>query len=330
NCIAGRHAMIDFCKTHGIRHEICGKVLVATESAELPRLKELHQRAQANGVDCELIDSARLHEIEPHVTGLRALWVPGAGIADFGAVATRLATLIQEGGGQIHVNARVHGMREETDRVTIVTSAGEFQATRAINCAGLHSDRVAKLSGMKPTARIVPFRGEYHRFKATSPRLCNNLIYPVPNPALPFLGVHLTRMVDGTIEVGPNAVLAFAREGYKKTDLNISDLFGTLTYPGFLRLAMSHWRTGVGEVWRSLSRRAFVRALQRLVPDLRADYLEPAPAGVRAQAVGADGSLVDDFLIEESNRVLHVCNAPSPGATAALNIGANLAEIFDP
>lgn len=326
NCTTGRRAMIEFCREHEIRHEICGKVIVATGDAELPRLESLHQRARENGVECEVIDSARLREIEPHVTGVRALLIPSAGIADYGAVVTKLVDLIQKAGGSTKLNARVLEIRETDDGVTLTTSAGEFTASRAINCAGLYSDRVTRLAGMKPPAQIVPFRGEYYRFKASSPQLCRNLVYPVPDPAFPFLGVHFTRMIDGTVEAGPNAVLALAREGYKKTDINLVDLVGTLTYPGFLRLAMRYWRTGAREVWRSLSKRAFVRALQQLIPEVRSDHLEPAPAGVRAQAVAPDGGMVDDFLIEESQRILHLCNAPSPGATASLQIGANLAE----
>ncbi len=329
NCADGRLGMIAFCRQHEIRHEICGKVIVATSTAELPRLAELERRATANGVECESIDDGRLRELEPHVTGIQGLHVPGAGIVDYGAVVNKLAELITAAGGQLHTSARVCRLNEIDGAVAVATDTGEFHATRAVNCAGLQSDRVTRLSGLTPPARIVPFRGEYYQFKAGAPQLCRNLVYPVPDPAFPFLGVHFTRMIDDTVEAGPNAVLALAREGYKKTDFNLTDLLGTLTYPGFLRLACRYWRTGAGEVWRSLSKQAFVRALQRLIPEVRAEHLEPAPAGVRAQAVAADGSMVDDFLIRESGRCMHVCNAPSPAATASLNIAASLVKGLD-
>lgn len=326
NCATGRLAMIEFCRKHDIPHEICGKVIVATRDSELPHLEALHQRGHANNVDCEIIDKARLSEIEPHVVGLQALWIPQAGIVDYPAVVTKLSELIQNSGGRIHLKTKVSGLQKGANEVVVLTNSGEFQAQRIINCAGLHSDRIVQLTGMKPPARIIPFRGEYYRLKASSPRLCRNLVYPVPDPALPFLGVHFTRMIDGTIEAGPNAVLALAREGYKKTDIHLPDMFRTLTYPGFLRLAFQHWQTGATEVWRSINKGAFVRALQQLIPSIKAEHLEPAAAGIRAQAVTSNGDLVDDFLIEESERVLHLCNAPSPGATASLNIGATLAE----
>jgi L-2-hydroxyglutarate oxidase len=326
NCTAGRRAMIEFCQQHGIAHEICGKVIVATHESELDRLQSLFERAQANGVISEMIPPERLAEIEPHVAGVRAMHVPEAGIADYPAVVRKLAELIRARDGQVHTGTPVTAMREDGDGVVVTTPRGEFRADRCVNCAGLHSDRVTRMAGHTPPARIVPFRGEYYKFKPGSPKLCQHLIYPVPDPAFPFLGVHFTRMINGEIEAGPNAVLAFAREGYTMTNVNLGDLLGTLTYPGFLKLAFKYWRTGAGEVWRSLSKRAFVHALQRLVPAVRPDHLEPAPAGVRAQAVARDGGMVDDFLIEESARFLHVCNAPSPAATASLNIAATLAE----
>ncbi len=324
-CLSGRRAMIEFCQEYDIGYEICGKVIVATNEVELPRLDRLAERARANGVDCEAIGVERLAEIEPHARGLRALHVPGAGIADYPAVVETLARLIRERGAIIQTGARVAGIKQTADDVVVKTIAGEFRAAHVINCSGLHSDRVAGLAGARPPARIVPFRGEYYKLKPSAPALCRNLIYPVPDPAFPFLGVHFTRMINGEVEAGPNAVLAFAREGYTKFHMNLFDLVGTLTYSGFLRLAARYWRTGAGEMWRSFSKRAFVRALQVLVPDVRRHHLEPAAAGVRAQAVKPDGAMVDDFLIEDSSRVIHVYNAPSPAATASLEIGNAIA-----
>lgn len=328
-CLAGRRAMIEFCEEYRIRHEICGKVIVATREPELPRLQKLEERARANGVECKMIGVERLAELEPYAKGLRALHVPGAGIADYSAVVETLAQLTREAGGVVHTGARVKAIRQTADEAVVVTSAGDFRAERVINCSGLYSDRVAGMAGAKVPARIVPFRGEYYKLKASAPALCQNLIYPVPDPAFPFLGVHFTRMVNGEVEAGPNAVLAFAREGYRRFHVNLPDLIGTLTYPGFLRLAAKYWRTGAGEMWRSVSKGAFVRALQVLVPEVRRDHLEPAPAGVRAQAVKPDGRMVDDFLIEDASRVVHVYNAPSPAATASLEIGSVIAGRLD-
>ena len=326
NCVAGRKAMVEFCEEHGIAFEVCGKVIVATREAELPRLEQLHERATANGVRCELIGPEQLAELEPHAAGLRALRVPDAGIADFPAVAHKLADLIQRAGGEVHTGVRVTRVREDTGEIAVETTKGAFAGQKLVSCAGLHADRVTRLSGRKPPAKIVPFRGEYYEFVPDAPRLCHNLIYPVPDPAFPFLGVHLTRTVEGPIHAGPNAVLALAREGYKRSKIDLQDLFESLTYPGFLRLALRYWRTGAGEMRRSASKSAFVGALQRLVPEVRAEHLSPAPAGVRAQAVRPDGGIVDDFLVVETNRMLHVLNAPSPAATASLSIGASLAE----
>jgi L-2-hydroxyglutarate oxidase len=247
--------------------------------------------------------------------------VPESGIVNYRQVCQRLAERVQERQGQIVTNARVTGMQQQTDGVILETLAGTFRVDYVVNCAGLHSDRVAALSGVQPEVKIVPFRGEYYEVKPQAQHLCRNLIYPVPDPSFPFLGVHFTRMIKGGVECGPNAVLAFAREGYHKTDLNLRDLAETLTYSGFLRLAAKYWQTGMGEMWRSFSKAAFVRALQRLIPEIRAEDLEPAPAGIRAQAIAPDGAMVDDFMIQETTRIVNVCNAPSPAATASLNIG---------
>ncbi len=331
NCLAGKLAMQQFCAEHGIDHEICGKVIIATTPAELPLLQNILQRGQANGVRCALIDQQRLRDIEPHTAGLSAIHVPDAGIVNYRQVAAKLAELIVARGGTIVCNARVEQIRSDHSPLVLETTAGEFTAEWLVTCAGLQSDRVARLSrqslsGQKLTAQIIPFRGEYFELRPSARHLCRNLIYPVPDPSFPFLGVHFTRMISGHVECGPNAVLAFAREGYRKRDIVPRDLWESLTYPGFLRLAAKYWRTGLGEMWRSFSKRAFVRALQRLVPAIQTEDLIAAPAGVRAQALLPDGKLVDDFLIEQHCRVLNVCNAPSPAATASLNIGKLIVE----
>lgn len=320
-CRAGKQTMEQFCAAEGIASERCGKVIIAVTEHERPALHRIHQRGIANGVECSLVGTERLAELEPYAVGVEALHVPEAGIADYPAVCERLAERIRQDGGEVICRARVLAVQQRPDGVTAVTSVGDQTARQLVNCAGLHSDRMATLAGVQPGCRIIPFRGEYYRLRASASHLCRNLIYPVPDPQFPFLGVHFTRATDGSVECGPNAVLAFAREGYRFGTINPADLLGTLTYPGFLRLAARHWRSGLREMGRSLSKAAFVRALRRLVPDISADDLEPAPAGVRAQAVAPDGGLVDDFLFVDGERVVNVCNAPSPAATASLEIG---------
>lgn len=326
NCREGKKAMEAFCLAEGIPFELCGKVVVAIDEADLPALERIHERALANGVACERIGTERLKELEPHAAGMAALHVPETGIVNYRAVCERLAQRVREAGGRIDTGARVSEIATSLDGVILDTTAGDVQARQVVNCAGLQCDRVAAMSGQELNARIVPFRGEYFELKPSARHLCRNLIYPVPDPKFPFLGVHFTRMIEGGVECGPNAVLAFAREGYHKTDVNLVDLLGTLTYPGFLRMATKHWRMGMGEMWRSFSKQAFVHALQRLIPEIQGDDLEAAPAGVRAQAVTRDGNLVDDFLIQESERVINIGNAPSPAATASLNIGKTIVE----
>jgi (S)-2-hydroxyglutarate dehydrogenase len=326
NCTSGRLAMVEFCQEHDIPHEICGKVIVATRAEELPRMEELARRAVANGLRCESIGAAELNEIEPHVNGVAALRVPDAGIVDYGAVVRVLGKLIQSAGGTIQTECKVTGLRQSNGEVVVQSSKGEFTTGKLINCSGLHSDRVMASAGMTPPAQIVPFRGEYYMLREASRRLCRHLIYPVPDPAFPFLGVHFTRTVDGHVEAGPNAVLAFAREGYTMGTIRPRDLLETFAYKGFRRMAAKHWKMGLGEIWRSLNKGAFVRALQNLVPEVHADDLERAPAGVRAQAVTMEGGLADDFLIEERGDMIHVCNAPSPAATSSLSIGGTIAE----
>lgn len=324
NCRAGKQAMQEFCAAQGIDHDICGKVIVALDETELPALQTIFERGQANGVSCEVIDGDRLRELEPAAAGIRAIHVPEAGIVNYAQVCIRMAELITAGGGQILLDTRVTDIHPGRDEVRIHTPRGEYRAKQLVNCGGLHCDRVAKLAGEKCSTKIVPFRGEYYQLKPSATGLVNNLIYPVPNPAFPFLGVHFTRMIDGSVECGPNAVLAFAREGYTKTTINPLDLVESLTYPGFLRMAAKYWREGAGEMWRSVSKAAFVRALQRLVPEIRSEDLQPAPAGVRAQAVGRDGRMIDDFHIQRDGRLVHVLNAPSPAATSSLEIGQHI------
>jgi (S)-2-hydroxyglutarate dehydrogenase len=326
NCREGKLAMQEFCTAEGVPFELCGKVIVATEPEELPRLQNIYERGQANGVQCELIDRERLLELEPHAAGLQAIHVPEAGIINYRAVCERLVVRILEAGGEIILGARVTGFRSLTEETVVETTAGEFSAKQIVNCAGLHSDRVARLSGEKPSVKIVPFRGEYFELTPEAAPLVRNMIYPVPDPAFPFLGVHFTRCIEGGVECGPNAVLAMAREGYTKTKISFRDLAESLTYPGFLRLAGKYWRMGAGEMWRSISKRAFVRALERLVPEIRAEHLIPAAAGVRAQALARDGSMVDDFLIEHERRVVNVLNATSPAATSSLKIGETIVD----
>ena len=326
NCRAGKRAMEEFCAREGIDHDLCGKVIVALDDSELPALQNIFDRGRANNVTCELIDRDRLLELEPSAAGIRAIHVPEAGIVNYSQVCTRLAEIITAAGGKIFLNTRVTAIESRADEVVLATTRGDYRAKQLVNCGGLHCDRVAKLAGETCETKIVPFRGEYYQLKPNATRLVNNLIYPVPNPDFPFLGVHFTRMIDNSVECGPNAVLAFAREGYTKSTINPYDLFESLTYPGFLRLSAKYWREGMGEMWRSLSKAAFVRALQRLVPDIRSEDLEPAPAGVRAQAVGRDGKMIDDFQIQRDQRIVHVLNAPSPAATASLNIGQHIVD----
>lgn len=328
-CVEGARRMIEFCQQHRIAHEICGKIVVATSAAELPALAELLSRGQANGVPgIAELGPERIKEIEPHASGIRGLWVPGTGIVDYAAVARKYAGLIAAAGGEVRLATGLTGIRQDAAAEQVLrTSAGEIRARLLINCAGLHSDRIARLGGAKPDARIVPFRGEYYKLLPDQRHLVKGLIYPVPDPRFPFLGVHFTRMLDGGVECGPNAVLAFKREGYTKTSFSLHDSFETFTYPGFWRMALRYWRIGLGEMYRSFSKAAFVRALQRLLPEIGPEHLEAGGAGVRAQALSADGALVDDFRIVRTANAIHVLNAPSPAATASLCIGEQIAEM---
>jgi (S)-2-hydroxyglutarate dehydrogenase len=321
-CVEGAQAMVEFCREHGIPHEICGKVIVATSEEEIPRLEELRRRGEANGLrGLRLIGSDALHEIEPHASGLRALVVPSTGITDYAVVCDKYAGLIRAQGGTILTSTAVAGLRHLKDEVVVETSGPAFSTAYLINCAGLFSDRIARMADDDPQVMIVPFRGEYYDLIPQRTSLVRGLIYPVPDPRFPFLGVHFTRRVGGAVDAGPNAVLAFRREGYKRTDFNLRDLASSLVFPGFWRMAAKHWRSGLDEFHRSFSKPAFVRALQRLVPEVREEDLIPGGSGVRAQALARDGSLVDDFQFVPSGRMLHVLNVPSPAATASLVIG---------
>jgi (S)-2-hydroxyglutarate dehydrogenase len=326
NCRAGKKAMEEFCAAHGVPFDICGKVIVAVNDAEIPRLMNILDRGQQNGIRCELIGPERLKELEPHAAGVKAIHVPEAGIVNYRAATEKMAELVISRGSEVRCSARVLAVHENGPQIHLETTAGQFSADYLVTCSGLQSDRVAALTGVKPEAKIVPFRGEYYELKPDSEHLCRNLIYPVPDPAFPFLGVHFTRMIQGGIECGPNAVLAFAREGYRKSDICLKDLCETVGFRGFRIMAAQYWRMGLGEMWRSWSKAAFVKALQRLLPEVRSEHLVPARAGVRAMAVAPDGTMVDDFVIQPTGRVVNVLNAPSPAATSSLNIGKLVVE----
>ena len=328
-CREGKGEVERFAETHGIPFRHPGKLVVALTEAELPRFEALRARAEANGVEgLEVVGQDRIRELEPEATGIRGLWSPRTGIIDFRALALAIAEEVREQGGTIHTGRAVTGLAERADGVVLSTAAGELRADHVIACAGLHADRVAAMSGDRgpEVPRIVPFRGDYYRLKPDARHLVTRLIYPLPDPRFPFLGVHFTPRIDGDVWAGPNAVLAFAREGYRRRDLDLGDLAGTLAYPGFRRLARRHFRMGMAEMWRDWSKRAFVAALHRYLPALRADQLEWGPSGVRAQALAIDGTLVDDFSLGGSRRIVHVRNAPSPAATASLAIGRVLAK----
>ncbi len=324
-CRDGRAGLVRFCEEHAIAHEITGKVIVATDAEEIPRLDTLHERALAHGLTVERLGPDGVRQHEPNVSAIAGLYLPATGIADYSAVVATFANLVSARGGEVRLRTRVTGLQRSSGYVTVATSAGAVTARHVVNCAGLHSDRVARLAGNDPGARIVPFRGEYFELTPEARHLVKGLIYPVPNPEFPFLGVHFTRMVDGSVHAGPNAVLALKREGYRKRDISLRDTFETITYPGFLRLARRNFGDGMQEVARSFSKRLFLRSLQRLIPAVALDDLVPTHAGVRAQALTPSGGLVDDFLIVNGERMTHVCNAPSPAATASLEIGRAIA-----
>ncbi|WP_077212837.1 L-2-hydroxyglutarate oxidase [Bacillus dakarensis] len=322
----GNQSMKEFCLEHGIDHDICGKVIVATKQEEIPLLDNLYQRGLENKLKIRRVGPDELKDMEPHVNGHGAIVVPQAGIVDYRQVSEKFASLIEEHGGEIALNTKVEKIYEESDEVTIESSRGSFKARFMINCAGLHSDRVALAAGYKTDMKILPFRGEYYKLKPEKRYLVNNLIYPVPNPKFPFLGVHFTRMIGGEVEAGPNAVLSFKREGYKKTDFDARDLAEALTYSGLWKMAGKFAKEGLEEYVRSFSKKRFTKSLQELIPEIREEDLIPAPAGVRAQAIKNDGNMVDDFQVIYGKRTIHICNAPSPAATASIEIGREVVK----
>jgi L-2-hydroxyglutarate oxidase LhgO len=331
-CVQGARELYAYCAAKGIPTDRCGKVIVATDGSELPRLEELWRRGQANGVEgLELIGPERLREIEPYCVGVRAIWSPNTGIVDFARVAAAYADDVRTAGGEIRTGHAVYAIRRRPSGVLLETTGGAVEARCVVACAGLYADRVAQLSGAPPEPRIVPFRGDYWVLRPTRRHLARNLIYPVPDPAFPFLGVHFTRRItDGAVWLGPNAVLAFAREGYRRRDLRLPDLVEALTHRGFQKLAARYWRVGLAELWRDYSKRAFLASLQRYVPELRLDDLLPGPSGVRAQALDADGKLVDDFVVNvQDDQIIHIRNAPSPAATSSLAIARLVADQAD-
>ncbi len=330
NCVEGRQKLYEFCKKNNIDHEQCGKVVVATRTEEIPALDELERKGHANGlIGLKRLSRAQINEYEPHVTGIGGLLVPETGIVDYEQVTNKFAELVMDAGHEIKLKTAFTGLVQSNETLIIETTKGEIQTKNLINCAGLQSDRIARACGMDPGLRIIPFRGEYYELKPEKHHLINNLVYPVPDPAFPFLGVHFTRMIHGGIEAGPNAVLAFKREGYKKTSFSLRDSSEIFGYKGFLLLAVKFMKMGMGEFYRSFSKAAFVKALQRLLPELQAQDIIPGGAGVRAQALEKNGNLVDDFRIVQNERMIHVLNAPSPAATASISIGEKIAVIAE-
>ncbi len=329
-CTAGRKELIEFAKLHGIRHDICGKIIVATDAAELPALERIRKNGLENGVEgLERIGPDRIREIEPFATGVAALHVPSAGIIDFVAVANKLAELFQDASSRnkVLVYHRVTGFDKHDFYTNVLTTKGAFSTRYILNCAGLQSDRIARMDGIDPPVRIVPFRGDYSVLNGAAAGKVRNLVYPVPNPEFPFLGVHFTRMVDGAVECGPNAVFSFKREGYRKTDVSFRDAWESLSYRGTWLLFARHWRYGLGEYARAFRKKLLVAQLQKLVPSLTSEDIQPGKAGVRAQALGPKGDLVDDFRIEVRGNVVHILNAPSPAATASLAIGSHINQV---
>ena len=328
NCREGKRALVEFCEREGVDVDMCGKVVVAADESEVPELERIQEKGRQNQVEARRIGPEELHEIEPHARGVAALHVPGAGIVDYTGMAEALAHCIVEHGYDVKTSAAVTDLRVASDGVTVATTAGDVKARHVVNCAGLYADRIAEMSGQQPAAKVVPFRGEYYELVPERRHLCRNLIYPVPNPDFPFLGVHFTRMVDDRVECGPSAVLAFAREGYRFTDVDWAELMETVTYPGFIKLSLKYWRKGAHELLQSLSKRVYVNAAQHLIPEVQMEDFEPSPSGVRAQALRPNGELVDDFLIQETDRVVNVINAASPAATASLNIGRLIVQNY--
>ena len=327
NCVDGRHQLVEFCKSHDVAMEVCGKVIVASDESEVPKLKEIFERGLQNKIEgIELIDRKRLHELEPHVDGVAAIHVPCSGIADYAGMCRVMMKLLEKGKGSIQFEQEVTGIRDKGDHVLIEAEGKKFKSGYLINCAGLYSDHVAKNAGVQSPVKIVPFKGEYYELKPEAEYLVNDLIYPLPNPEFPFLGVHFTRMALGGIECGPNAVFAFKREGYKKLSFNLKETTETFNFPGFWKMAKEHWRMGLDEYRRSFSKKAFVKGLQKLIPAIREEHLQVSPSGIRAMALRPNGEILDDFYFEVVDRQIHVLNAPSPAATAGLAIGDEIVK----
>jgi len=328
NCIRGYELLLAFCRQHHVPFELCGKVIVATEQHELPLLENLYQRGLQNGLNqIRRITPDEIKSYEPYVAGLAGIHVPYTGIVDYKRVAEMYGELIRAQGGEIFLGQKVTGLQESSNTLEVVTADRTFATRLLINCAGLYSDKIAALSFPQLNVRIVPFRGEYYKLRPEKEYLVRTLIYPVPDPNFPFLGVHFTRMARGGVEAGPNAVLAFSREGYTKSNINLRELGETLAWPGFQKVAAKYWRTGLGEMYRSFSKAAFTKALQKLIPEIQESDLIEGGAGVRAQACDREGGLVDDFLILEGKNVINVCNAPSPAATSSLAIGETVSKL---
>jgi (S)-2-hydroxyglutarate dehydrogenase len=327
NCIHGYNLLLEFCRKHEVPFELCGKIIVATDEKELPLLKTIFDRGQQNGLqNLKMLKAEELKQYEPHVAGIAGIHVPQTGIVDYRVVAEKYASVFQQLGGELRLGEKVNDVKLGPDQVTVITSKSTYTGKLMVNCAGLYSDKIAKLTTKKIDVKIIPFRGEYYKLKKEKEYLVKTLIYPVPDPSFPFLGVHFTTMPGGGVECGPNAVLAFAREGYKKSDINLSELGETLAWPGFRKIVSKYWKTGLGEMHRSYSKAAFTKALQKLMPDIREEDLIVGGAGVRAQACDRTGGLLDDFLIVEDKQVINVCNAPSPAATSSLSIGGTVAD----
>lgn len=328
NCIRGYEMLLDFANQHGIEYDLCGKVVVATNKQQIPLLDNLFQRGIENGLDkISRINREELREIEPHCAGIDAIRVPYTGIIDYTAISLKLGELIVAAGGEIKLSTKVLDIKHDSSGSIVETDKGSFSAKLIINCAGLYSDKIAAFTHPNIEVRIIPFRGEYYMLKKEAQSLVKNLIYPVPDPNFPFLGVHFTRMIQGGVEAGPNAVFAFKREGYTKTSVNLQELWESLSWPGFRKVAIKYWKTGMGEFYRSFSKSAFTSALQELVPEVKQSDLIPAGAGVRAQACDKHGGLIDDFAFLENKHIIHVLNAPSPAATSSLSIGKTVAEM---
>jgi (S)-2-hydroxyglutarate dehydrogenase len=329
NCVAGAASMKRFCQDHDVPFEECGKLVVATTREEVPRLEQLYQRGIANGVPgLRMMTRDEFREIEPHCEGLEAIQVPSTGIVDYSVVAQKYAELIRQAGGQIVFKAKVVGLRDDGGKNIAETEAGAFRARYVINCAGLYSDAITRMAGVRTDLEIIPFRGEYYEVQPEKRSLIKSLIYPVPDPRFPFLGVHFTRRVNGSVEAGPNALLAFRREGYTGTSPDMSEAVAMLRFPGFWKMARKYWRMGMAEQYRSWVKAAFVKELQKLVPEMQDPDLAPGGSGVRAQALDAKGNLVDDFYFVHSQNMIHVCNVPSPAATASLEIGREIVEMM--